>query len=82
MTEPETPLDALRIAVGRTKALADVAVSEYDNASWGNADPDQVERMAYQLEAVANAATNAVGAVDRFEIAIANQQPVPRGEQW
>jgi len=82
MTEPATPLDALRIAVGRTKALVDVAVSVYDNASWGNADPEQVERMAYQLEAVADAATNAVGAVDRFEIAIANQQPVPRGEQW
>jgi hypothetical protein len=82
MTEPATPLDALRIAVGRTKALADVAVSEFDSANWGNADPEQVERVAYMLEAVANAATNAVGAVDRFEIAVANQQPVPRDEQW
>jgi hypothetical protein len=82
MTALTTPMDELRIAVGRTKALADVAVSEYDNASWGDADPEQCERMAYQLEAVADAATKAVGAVDRFEIAIANQQPVPRDEQW
>jgi len=82
MTALTTPMDELRIAVGRTKALADVALKEFDDASWGNPDPDQVERVAYMLEAVANAATNAVGAVDRFEIAIANQQPVPRDEQW
>ena len=82
MTALMTPMDELRIAVGRTKALADVALKEFDDASWGDADPEQVERVAYMLEAVASAATTAVGAVNRFEIAIVNQQPVPRDEQW
>jgi hypothetical protein len=55
MTTLAEQMDELRIATARTKALADVAVTEYDNASWGSADPEQVERVAYMLEAVASA---------------------------
>jgi hypothetical protein len=83
MTTLAEQMDELRIATGRTKALADVAVSEYDNASWGSADPEQVERVAYMLEAVASAATTAVGVVDRLHTVIADLQPAGSdGDRW
>ena len=51
--------------------------------SWGNADSEQVERIAYLLEAVESAASTAVAAVDRFEIVVADQSPVePGDDRW
>jgi hypothetical protein len=75
--------DELRIAVGRTRSLAEVAVKEFDDVSWSNADSEQVERIAYLLEAVESAASTAVAAVDRFEIVVADQSPVePGDDRW
>ena len=67
-------LDALRIAAGKTAALADVTIESYDQADWRGADPALVERTAYLLGAVAEAATAVVAAVDRFQGFVADQQ--------
>lgn len=47
--------------LGRLRAA--VAVTKYGNASWRDADAQQIERIAYMLEAVASAATIAVAVV-------------------
>lgn len=77
-------LDALRIAAGRTAALADVTIESYDHADWSGADPALVERTAYLLGAVAEAATAVVGAVDRFQGFVADRQRTAgdRDEWW
>lgn len=67
-------LDALRIAAGKTAALADVALESYDHADWHGADPALVERTAYLLGAVAEAAAIVVVAVNRFQGFVADQQ--------
>lgn len=71
-------LDALRIAVGKVDALAAVAVESYDNTTWRDADPLQIDRMAHLLGATADAAATAVAAVDHFRIIVADHQPTLR----
>ncbi len=66
-------LDALRIAAGRTAALAEVTLESYDCADWCGADPALVERTAHLLGAVAEAAAAVVTAVNRFQGFVADQ---------
>lgn len=66
-------LDALRIAAGRTAALADVTLESYDHADWRHAEPAFIERTTYLLGAVAEAAVEVVTAVDRFQGLVADQ---------
>ena len=67
-------LDALRIAVGKVAALAEVAVESYDHADWRGADPALVERTAYLLGSIAEAAVVVVTAVDHFLGLVADRQ--------
>jgi hypothetical protein len=57
-------------------------VAAYHDGDWHGTDPLQVVRMAYLLGVIANAATNAVAAVDQFHAAAADQQPATAGDQW
>ena len=66
-------LDALRIAAGKTAALADVTLESYVQADWRHAEPAFVERTTYLLGAVAEAAVKVVAAVDKFQGFIADQ---------
>ena len=75
-------LDALHIAVGKTEALAAVAVESYDRADWSGADPLQVERMAYLLGAIAEAAADGVGAAERIHAAIADRHRTETSDEW
>jgi hypothetical protein len=75
-------LDALRIAAGKTEALAATVVESYDHADWGGADRVLVERMAYLLGVVAEAAREAVAAVDRFHGLVADRQRAGGDEWW
>lgn len=76
-------LDALRLAAGKTAALADVTLESYDHANWRHADPAFVERTAYLLGAVAEAAIAVVGAVDRFQGFVADQtRPEANNDEW
>ncbi len=76
-------LDALRTAAGKTAALADVTLESYDHADWRAADPALVERTAYLLDAVAEAAVAAVAAVDRFQGFIADRTRSEAGDdEW
>jgi hypothetical protein len=78
-----SPQDELRIAVGRTRSLVEVAVREFDDVNWGDVHSEQVERIAYLLEAVETAAVTAVAVVDRLEAVVADQSPVePGDDQW
>jgi hypothetical protein len=81
-TDIAAHLDALRIAVGKTEALAAVAVESYDRADWSGADPLQVERMAYLLGAIAEAAADGVGAAHRIHAAIADWQLTETCDEW
>jgi hypothetical protein len=81
-TDLAAQLDALRIAVGKVDALAAVVVESYDHADWSGADPIQVERMAYLLGAVAEAATAAIAVVDRFHGFVADRQRAEAGDEW
>lgn len=67
-------LDALRVAAGKTEALAATAVESYDGADWRGADGALVERIAYLLGAVAEAARAVVVAVARFHGFVADRQ--------
>ena len=75
-------LDVLRIAVGKTEALAAVAVESYDRADWSGADPLQVERMAYLLGAIAEAAADGVAAAERAHAAIAARHLTETFDEW
>jgi hypothetical protein len=75
-------LDALGIAVAKVDALAAVAVESYDNASWRDADPRQIDRMAHLLRVTADVAAAAVAGVGRFCILVADQQPAEAGDEW
>lgn len=66
-------LDALRIAAGKTAALADVTLESYGHADWRHAEPAFIERTTYLLGAVAEAAVEVVTAVDRFQGLVADQ---------
>lgn len=81
-TDLAAQLDALRIAVGKVDALAAVAVESYDHADWSSSDSLQIERMAYLLGAVAEAATTAVAVVDRFHGFVADHQRAEAGDEW
>lgn len=75
-------LDALGIAVAKVDALAAVAVESYDHASWRDADPRQIDRMAHLLRVTADVAAAAVAGVGRFCILVADQQPAEAGDEW
>jgi hypothetical protein len=75
-------LDAVRIAVGETEALAAVAIEFFDNADWRGADSVLVERAGYMLGVIAKSATAAMTAFHRLHGAVADVQPVPAGEHW
>ncbi len=77
-----THLDALRLAAGKTEALAATAVESYDNAEWSGADRALVERMAYVIEAVAEAARATVVVVEQFHGFVADRQRSGDGEWW
>ena len=79
-----TQLDALRIAAGRTAALADVTIESYDQADWRHAEPAFIERTTYLLGAVAEGAVAVVTAVDRFQGFVADQtrSEVSNDEWW
>jgi kynureninase len=74
--------DALGIAVAKVDALAAVAVESYDHASWRDADPRQIDRMAHLLRVTADVAAAAVAGVGRFCILVADQQPAEAGDEW
>jgi hypothetical protein len=75
-------LDTLRLAAGKAAALAEVTVESYDNSDWHGADPALVERTAYLLGAVAEAAVAVVAAVDKFQGFVADQQRAEGGDEW
>ena len=81
-TDTAAHLDALRIAVGKTEALAAVAVESYDRADWSGADPLQVERMAYLLGAIAEAAADGVAAAERAHAAVADRHLTATCDEW
>ena len=59
---------------------AAVLLEWFDNASWSNADPLRVDRLANMLGSVADASAAAVAAVDRLRPAVADLQPATAGE--
>ena len=81
MTDLAAQFASLRMAVRRVAALASVAVTECDSVDWREtADPMQVGRVTYMIEAVANAATIMLAEIDQF--AGVNQlQPVTADER-
>jgi hypothetical protein len=50
VAELAAQLDALGIAVAQVDALAVAAVESYKNASWREADPQQIARMGHLVE--------------------------------
>jgi hypothetical protein len=75
-------LDALRFASGEADVLAAVAVEWFDSRDWSDADPVEVERLAYLLGLIARASTAVVTAVARFHGALADIQPAEGGDEW
>ncbi len=62
--------------------LAATAVESYDAADWQDADGALVERMAYLLGAVAEAANAVVIAVARVHGFVADRQRAGDDEWW
>jgi hypothetical protein len=76
-------MDALRLAVGETEALAAMLLEFYDSSDWSGFDQQLVGRVGHVLGALAESATRAVGKFERFEIAFVDAQPVSTPvERW
>lgn len=82
MSDVVGALDQMRLAVGETDAMAAIAVMWFDSADWSGADPVLVERAGYLLDVIARSAATAAAKVDGVHAAVADTQPVPKGEQW
>jgi hypothetical protein len=82
MSEVRQEMDALRLAVGETEALAAMLLEFYDSSDWSGFDQQLVGRVGHVLGALAESATRAVGKFERFEIAFVDAQPVPVAERW
>jgi hypothetical protein len=80
MSDVATELDALRIAVGETEALAAVTAEAYDRQDRDDALHD--ERMASLLGLISKSATGALAAFHRLHGAVADAQPAPAGEAF
>jgi hypothetical protein len=75
-------LDTLRFAAGEADVLASVTVEWFDRRGWGDADPMQIERLAYLLGLIAKASTAVAAAVASFHSALADVQPAEVGDEW
>lgn len=75
-------LDALRFAAGEADVLAVVTLEWFDSRGWTDADPAEVERLAYLLGLIAKASTTVVTAVARLHGALADAQPAEDGDHW
>lgn len=82
MTDVATQLDALRIAVGETEALAAVTAESYDRQDWDGADPAHVDRLASLLGLISKSAAATMAAFHRLHGAVADASPAPVGERW
>jgi hypothetical protein len=82
MTDVAAELDALRIALGETEALAAVTAESYDRQDWDDADPLHAERLASLLGLISRSASAAMAAFHRLHGAVADAQPAPAGERW
>jgi hypothetical protein len=82
MTDVAAQLDALRIVVGETEAIAAVTAESYDRQDWTGADPIHVDRLASLLGLIAKSASAAMTAFHRLHGAVADAQPAPAGEPW
>jgi hypothetical protein len=82
MTDVAGELDALRIAVGETDALAAITAEAYDRQDWGDADPVVVDRMASLLGLISRSASAALAAFHRLHGAVADAQPARSGETF
>ena len=80
MSAVAAELDALRIAVAETEALAAVTVEAYDRQDWD--DSLHVERMASLLGLLSRSASGALAAFHRLHGAVADAQPAPAGEAF
>ena len=82
MTDIVAQLDALRIAVGETEALASVTAESYDRQDWSSADPLHVERLSSLLGLISKSASMAMATFFRLHGAVADARPAPAGERW
>lgn len=82
MTDVATQMDALRIAVGETDALAAVTAESYDREDWSGVDLLHVERLASLLGLIEKSAAAALTAFHRLSVAVVNEQPAPVGQRW
>ncbi|HEU5275128.1 MAG TPA: hypothetical protein VFU97_15815 [Xanthobacteraceae bacterium] len=82
MSDVASGLDALRIALGETEALAAVTAEAYDRQDRDDDDPLHDERMASLLGLISKSATGALAAFHRLHSAVADAQPAPAGERW
>jgi hypothetical protein len=60
MSDVAGGLDALRIALGETEALAAVTAEAYDRQDWDDADPLHAERLASLLGLISKSASGAL----------------------
>src|SRR5206468_1022865 len=75
-------LDTLRFAAGEADVLAAVTVEWFDSRGWIDADPAEVERLAYLLGLIAKASAAVVTAVARLHGVLADMQPAEGDDEW
>ena len=80
MSDVAGGLDALRIALGETEALAAVTAEAYDRQD--RDDPLHDERMASLLGLISKSASGALVVFHTLHAAVADAQPAPAGERW